>query len=86
MSRFLAVVFPVSSLSYRTVPVARLAILVTWTLTLTAATPLWLAHHTIQIENGGEFLFNFASNWLHRKLTTKLNLSFSFDLLLDVQR
>ena len=51
--RFLAVVLPVWSLPYRTVPLTKLAILMTWAVTVTSNTPVWLAHHTIQIENGG---------------------------------
>ena len=63
MSRFLAVVFPVSSISLRTVPITRLAILVTWTLILASNVPVWMAHFTHEIENGIKryFLFLFLS-------------------------
>ena len=50
--RFLAVVFPVSSISLRTVPITRLAILVTWSIILASNVPVWMAHFTHEIDNG----------------------------------
>ncbi len=50
--RLLAVVFPVSSISLRTVPITRLAILVTWSLILASNVPVWMAHFTHEIDNG----------------------------------
>jgi len=45
--RFLAVVFPVASLSYRTNANARMAIGITWLVTLLSVSPVWLAHNLI---------------------------------------
>ena len=41
-----------SSISLRTVPITRLAILVTWAVILTSNVPVWMAHFTHEIENG----------------------------------
>ena len=50
--RFLAVVFPVSSLTYRTVPLTQTTILVLWTMILTSNVPIWMAHITYEVDNG----------------------------------
>ena len=67
MSRFLAVVFPVSSISMRTVPITRLAILVTWTLILASNVPVWMAHFTHEIENGIK-ITTYVLFWLRQEL------------------
>ena len=63
LSRFLAVVFPVSSISLRTVPITRLAILVTWTVILASNVPVWMAHFTHEIENG--MLWSLIWRWYY---------------------
>ena len=52
--RFLAVVFPVSSLTYRTVPITQTAILLLWGAILTSNVPIWMAHNTFEINNGNK--------------------------------
>jgi allatostatin receptor len=45
--RYLAVVFPVNSIVYRTVANARIAIGLTWLATLICVSPVWVAHNLI---------------------------------------
>ena len=55
--RFLAVVYPVSSLPYRTPSMTKMAILLTWTVILLSNSPVWVAHVTMEITNGFIGLF-----------------------------
>ena len=48
--RFLAVVFPVTSLGYRTIPNAKIAICLTWITPTVLAIPVWHAHNTLTID------------------------------------
>ena len=50
MSRFLAVVVPVSSLGYRTITNAKLAIFLTWLTPMAAGTPVWWAHNLLSLQ------------------------------------
>ena len=51
MSRFLAVVVPVSSLAYRTITNAKLAICLTWLTPMVAVTPVWWAHNLLHLQS-----------------------------------
>jgi len=51
MFRFLAVVYPVSSLTTRTVANVKYLILATWLLILLSNIPLWLTHSILQVDN-----------------------------------
>ena len=48
--RFMAVVFPVTSLTYRTISNAKIAIAVTWVTPSLLVVPVWYAHnlHTVE--------------------------------------
>jgi len=48
--RFLAVVAPVSSLTYRTITNAKICILVTWVITIVTVTPVWQAHSLVHVQ------------------------------------
>ena len=48
--RFMAVVFPVTSLGYRTIPNAKIAICLTWITPTVLAIPVWHAHNTLTID------------------------------------
>ena len=50
--RFLAVVFPVSSLTLRTASNAKHLILATWVTVLASSVPIWMTHNILQIDNG----------------------------------
>ena len=52
LSRFLAVVFPVSSLTLRTASNAKHLILATWVTVLASSVPIWMTHNILQIDNG----------------------------------
>ena len=51
MSRFLAVVVPVSSLGYRTITNAKLAICLTWLTPMVTVTPVWWAHNLLHLQS-----------------------------------
>ena len=51
MSRFLAVVVPVSSLGYRTITNAKLAICLTWLTPMLSVTPVWWAHNLLHLQS-----------------------------------
>ena len=51
MSRFLAVVVPVSSLGYRTITNAKLAICLTWLTPMVMVTPVWWAHNLLHLQS-----------------------------------
>ena len=51
MSRFLAVVVPVSSLGYRTITNAKLAISLTWLTPMLSVTPVWWAHNLLHLQS-----------------------------------
>ena len=51
MFRFLAVVYPVSSLTTRTVANVKYLILATWLLILLSNIPLWLTHSILKVDN-----------------------------------
>ena len=51
MLRFLAVVVPVSSLGYRTITNAKLAISLTWLTPMLAVTPVWWAHNLLDFQS-----------------------------------
>ena len=61
--RFLAVVFPVSSLTYRTVPITQRAILILWCVILLSNSPIWMAHITYQINNGKYMYSKVQTKW-----------------------
>ena len=62
MWRFLAVVYPVRSLSTRTVPNVQCLILFTWIVILLANIPLWMTHNVmVSTDNGNKFLHKFNS-------------------------
>ena len=63
--RFLAVVYPVSSLPYRTPRMTKMAILLTWTVILLSNTPVWLAHVTMKINNGICNIVICREIWFH---------------------
>ena len=48
--RFMAVVFPVTSLSYRTIRNAKIAIAVTWVTPSLVVIPVWYAHNLHSVE------------------------------------
>ena len=52
VSRFLAVVFPVSSLTLRTASNAKHLILATWVTVLAASVPIYMTHNILKIDNG----------------------------------
>ena len=60
--RFLAVVVPVSSLSYRTISNAKAAIVLTWVTPLVCVLPAWWAHnlHSYQTRKQQPTRFNFS--------------------------
>lgn len=47
IGRFMAVVYPVSSLTLRTISNANLAILLTWLVTTITSCPIWFAHSLV---------------------------------------
>ena len=49
--RFLAVVYPVSSMTVRTISNANMSIVFTWVVTTLTASPLWIAHDLRPINN-----------------------------------
>ena len=72
--RFMAVVFPVSSLAYRTITNAKIAIALTWVTPLLLVVPVWYAHNLLTVENR-----EFA--WLPKPLSVNLKY-FRYFLLL----
>ena len=57
LSRFLAVVFPVSSLTLRTASNAKHLILATWVIVLASSVPIWMTHNILQIDNGKNYFY-----------------------------
>ena len=51
--RFLAVVFPISSLTIRTIPNAKVLIFLTWIITVASNIPIWMTHNLLKVEEGG---------------------------------
>ena len=51
LSRFLAVVVPVSSLGYRKITNAKLAICLTWLTPMVTVTPVWWAHNLLHLQS-----------------------------------
>ena len=62
MFRFLAVVYPVSSLTTRTVANVKYLILATWLLILLSNIPLWLTHSILQVDNSQSLRHLFEIN------------------------
>ena len=50
--RFLAVVFPVSSLTIRTITNAKFLIFLTWFITVISNIPIWLTHNLLLVDEG----------------------------------
>ena len=50
--RFLAVVFPVSSLTLRTASNAKHLILATWVTVLGCSVPIYMTHNILKMDNG----------------------------------
>jgi allatostatin receptor len=63
--RFLAVVFPISSMTIRTIPNARVAIIVTWLIILISNIPIWLTHNLLQVDKGQDKFRNRNHQHFH---------------------
>ena len=50
--RFLAVVFPISSLTIRTITNAKVLISLTWVITIASNIPIWLTHNLQKVPTG----------------------------------
>ena len=52
VSRFLVVVFPISSLTTRTITNAKVLISLTWVITIASNIPIWLTHNLQKVPTG----------------------------------
>ena len=64
VARFLAVVFPVSSLTLRTVSNAKTLILATWVTITGCSVPIWMTHNVLQIDNGKCLDFEYVKYFI----------------------
>ena len=69
MSRFLAVVFPVSSLTLRTASNAKTLILATWVTITGCSVPIWVTHNVLKIDNGKCLDFQYVKYFTYSNKT-----------------